>query len=87
MEGRHAFHDRKASSRLLRPHAGDSKREGVVLRDHGLDVAAVVSVADAEMIRRAKALAAVKVRDELATDAQEKGLTEQILNEILNERP
>ena len=64
-----------------------AKREGVVLRDHGLDVAAVVSVADAEMIRRAKALAAVKVRDELATDAQEKGLTEQILNEILNERP
>lgn len=64
-----------------------AKREGVVLRDHGLDVAAVVSVADAEMIRRAKALAAIKARDELATDAREKGLTERILNEILNERP
>jgi len=64
-----------------------AKREGVVLRDRGLDVAAVVSAADAEMIRRAKALAAIEARDELATDAQKRGLTERILNEILNERP
>jgi hypothetical protein len=63
-----------------------AKREGVVLRDQGLDVAAVVSPADAEMIRRAKALATIKARDELAKDARENGLTEQILAEILSER-
>ena len=63
-----------------------AKREGVVLSDGGKDVAAVVSVTDAEMIRRAKALAVIKARNELADDAQKKGLTEQILTEILNER-
>ncbi len=34
-----------------------ANREGVVLRDGDKDVAAVVSVSDAEMIRNAKALA------------------------------
>ena len=63
-----------------------AKREGVVLRDEGRDVAAVVSPADAEMIRRAKALAVVKARDDLAEDARDKGLTEEILVEILTER-
>jgi hypothetical protein len=63
-----------------------AKREGVVLREGGKDVAAVVSVSDAEMIRRAKALAVIKARKELADDAKKKGLTEQILIEILNER-
>lgn len=63
-----------------------AKREGVVLRDGDKDVAAVVSATDAEMIRRAKAIAAIKARDELADDAQAKGLTEQILVEIMNER-
>lgn len=63
-----------------------AKREGVVLRDGDKDVAAVVSATDAEMIRRAKAIAAIKARDDLADDAQAKGLTEQILVEIMNER-
>jgi antitoxin (DNA-binding transcriptional repressor) of toxin-antitoxin stability system len=63
-----------------------AKRERVVLSDGGKDVAAVVSVTDAEMIRRAKALAVIKARNELADDAQKKGLTERILTEILNER-
>lgn len=62
-----------------------AKREGVVLHDHEGNVAAMVSPADAEMIRRARALAAIKARDELAKDAREKGLTEQILAEILSE--
>jgi hypothetical protein len=63
-----------------------AKREGVVLRDDGKDVAAVVSPSDAELIRRAKALAVIRARDELAADAQDKGLTEEILAEIMNER-
>jgi Antitoxin Phd_YefM, type II toxin-antitoxin system len=63
-----------------------AKREGVVLRDDGKEVAAVVSPSDAELIRRAKAIAAIKARDELAEGAQDKGLTEQILVEIMNER-
>src|SRR5947209_5280640 len=63
-----------------------AKREGVVLREGGKDVATVVSAADAEMIRRAKALAVIKARDELAADARAKGLTEDILVEILAER-
>jgi hypothetical protein len=63
-----------------------AKREGVVLRDDGKDVAAVVSPGDAELIRRAKALAVIRARDDLATDAQDKGLTEEILAEIMNER-
>lgn len=63
-----------------------AKREGVVLREGGKDVAAVVSPTDAEMIRRAKALAVIEARNELADDAKTKGLTEQILVEILNER-
>ena len=63
------------------------KREGVVLRDGGQDVAAVVSAADADLIRRAKAIAVIRARDELAADARAKGLTEAILAEILNERP
>jgi hypothetical protein len=63
-----------------------AKREGVVLRDDGKEVAVVVSPSDAELIRRAKAIAAVKARDELAEGAQDKGLTEQILVEIMNER-
>jgi hypothetical protein len=62
-----------------------AKRERVVLRDEGRDVAAVVSPADAEMIRRAKALAVIKARNELANDARDRGLTEEILAEILNE--
>jgi hypothetical protein len=37
-------------------------REGVVLRDGGKDIAAVVSLSDAELIRRAEALAAIKAR-------------------------
>ena len=64
----------------------EAKREGIVLRDGGKDVAAVVSATDAELIRRAKALAVIRARDELAADAHDKGLTEQILAEILNER-
>ena len=64
-----------------------AKREGVVLREGDKDVAAVVSASDAEMIRRAKALAAIKARDELAAGARTKGLTEDILAEILAERP
>jgi hypothetical protein len=64
-----------------------AKREGVVLREGGKDVAAVVSLSDADLIRRAKALAAIRARDELAADARAKGLTEEILAEILNERP
>ena len=52
----------------------------------GKDVAAVVSAADADMIRRAKALAVIRARDDLASDARERGLTEGILAEILNER-
>lgn len=64
-----------------------AKREGVVLREGDRDVAAVVSAADAEMIRRAKALAVIKARNELASDAQARGLTENILAEILAERP
>ena len=39
------------------------------------------------MIRNAKALAVIKARNELAADAQAKGLTEEILAEILDERP
>lgn len=64
-----------------------AKREGVVLREGGKDVAAVVSAADADLIRRAKALAVIKARDEFAADAHAKGLTEDILAEILAERP
>jgi hypothetical protein len=63
-----------------------AKREGVVLRDGGKDVAAVVSLSDADLIRRAKALAAIKARETLAADAGAKGLTEEILAEILDER-
>jgi len=57
-----------------------------MLREGDKDVAAVVSAADAEMIRQAKALAVIKARDELASDAKSKGLTEEILAEILDER-
>ena len=64
-----------------------ANREGVVLRDGDKDVAAVVSLSDAEMIERAKALAVIKARNELASDARAKGLTEDILAEILEERP
>jgi hypothetical protein len=64
-----------------------ARREGVVLREGDKDVAAVVSASDAEMIRRAKALAGIKARDELAAGAQSNGLTEDILAEILAERP
>ena len=60
---------------------------GVVLREGDKDVAAVESVSDAEMIRNAKALAVIKARNELASDAQAKGLTEEILAEILAEHP
>ena len=63
-----------------------AKREGVVLREGDEDVAVVVSLADAELIRRAKALSAIRARNELASDARNKGLTEEILAEILNER-
>jgi hypothetical protein len=64
-----------------------ANRGGVVLREGDKDVAAVVSVSDAEMIRKAKALAAIKARNEFASDAQAKGLTEEILAEILAEHP
>jgi hypothetical protein len=64
-----------------------ANRGGVMLREGDKDVAAVVSVSDAEMIRNAKALALIKARDELASDAQERGLTEEILAEILAEQP
>ena len=46
-----------------------------------------MSVSDAEMIRRAKALAVIEARNELASDAQAKGLTEEILAETLAKRP
>jgi len=62
-----------------------AKQEGVVLREGDKDVAAVVSASDAEMIRRAKALAAIKAHDELAAGARSKGLTEDLLAEILAE--
>ena len=58
-----------------------------MLREGDKDVAAVVSVSDAEMIRNAKALALIKARNELAFDAHERGLTQEILAEILAEQP
>lgn len=58
-----------------------------MLREGDKDVAAVVSVSNTEMIRNAKALAVIKARNELASDAQANGLTEEILAEILAEHP
>lgn len=58
-----------------------------MLREGDKDVAAVVSVSDAELIRNAKSLAVIKARNELASDARAKGLTAEILAEILDERP
>lgn len=74
---------KKAFDRMLET----VKREGVVLREGDQDVAAVVPAADAAMIQRAKALALVKARHELASNAEVKGLTDDILAEILAERP
>jgi hypothetical protein len=62
-----------------------ANQEGVTLREGNKDVATVVSVSDGELIRRAKALAAISARDKLAAGAHAKGLTEGILAEILSE--
>lgn len=62
-----------------------AKREGVVLRDDGKDVATIVPSREYALFRQWRVDGLLKVMDELAAEAAANGLTEEKLAELLKQ--
>ncbi len=62
-----------------------AKREGVVLRDDGKDVAAIVSSREYALFHKWRGDRLLKAMDELAAQAASNGLTEEKLAELLRQ--
>ncbi len=61
----------------------DAQREPVVIRRQDRDVAVVISVAEYERLRAGNVRAFLELRNEVAAQAAERGLTDQRLAELL----
>ena len=61
----------------------DAQREPVVIRRQDRDVAVVLSMAEYERLRTGNVRAFLDLRNEIATEAAARGLTDQRLAEIL----
>jgi hypothetical protein len=62
-----------------------AKREGVVLRDDGKDVATVVSPREYALFRQWRVDGLLKAMDKVAAEAAANGLTEERLAELLKQ--
>jgi prevent-host-death family protein len=61
-----------------------AQREPVVIRRQDRDVAVLLSMADYERLRSSNIRAFLELRDEVAAEAAEAGLTERRLAELLS---
>jgi prevent-host-death family protein len=64
----------------------DAQREPVVIRRQDRDIAVVLSMADYERLRSGNIQAFFDLRKQVADEAAANGLTDERLNELLNER-
>ncbi len=62
-----------------------AQREPVLIRRHGREVAAVVSLEEFERIRRARIVKFQRFCDRVAARAAERGMTEAVLEQLLSE--
>ena len=62
-----------------------AQREPVVIRRQDRDVAVLLSMADYERLRSANIRALLELRDEVATEAAQAGLTEERLAELVSD--
>jgi prevent-host-death family protein len=63
----------------------DAQREPVVIRRQDRDIAVVLSMADYERLRSGNIQAFLDLRKQVADEATANGLTDQRLDELLNE--
>ena len=61
-----------------------AQKEAIVVRKHDRDYVAIVSMEDYEELIRLKNQRLKKLAKEIGQEAQEKGLTAEILQDILN---
>ena len=61
-----------------------AQKEAIVVRKHDRDYVAIVSMEDYEELIRLKNQRLKKLAKEIGQEAQEKGLTTEILQDILN---
>jgi prevent-host-death family protein len=64
----------------------DAQREPIVIRRQDRDIAVVLSMADYERLRSGNIQAFLDLRKQVADDAAAKGLTDERLNDLLNDR-
>jgi prevent-host-death family protein len=64
----------------------DAQREPVVIRRQDRDIAVVLSMAEYERLRSGNIQAFLQLRKQVADEAAANGLTDDRLNELLNER-
>ena len=61
-----------------------AQKEAVIVRKNNLDYVAIISMEDYEELIRLKNQRLKKLADEIGYEAREKGLTPEILEDILN---
>ena len=64
-----------------------AQREPVIIRKQNRDVAVIMSIEDYQRITRINIQEFQQFRENIGRKAQERGLTEDKLNELLNIRP
>jgi len=67
----------------LRPVLDDAQHVPVVIRDHGRDVAVVLSMSEYDRLRTGNVRAFLELRNEIATQAAANGLIEERLADLL----
>jgi prevent-host-death family protein len=63
----------------------EAQRQSIVIRRQGREIAVVLSIADYERLRSDTVVAFLQVRNDVAREANEAGLTEEGLAELLRE--
>jgi PHD/YefM family antitoxin component YafN of YafNO toxin-antitoxin module len=63
----------------------EAQSQPIILRSGGRDVAAVISMADFELVRAAQVSALLRASDSLAASARANGLTAEKLEPLLTE--
>ena len=64
----------------------DAQREPIVIRRQDRDIAVVLSMSEYERLRSGNIQAFLDLRKQVADEAAANGLTDERLNELLNER-
>lgn len=62
-----------------------AQREPIVIRRQDRDIAVVLSMADYDRLRSSNVSAFLTLRDEIAAEAAKAGLTEERLDELVND--